>query len=770
MTVSVMVEKEGAPRFTVVGKDVPFVDAREMTRGRVLYTADVKLPGMLEAGVLRSPYPHAKILRIDTSAAESLPGVKAVITGTRVPNVKYGGQVDDETVLAIDKARHSGEEVAAVAAVNQDLVDEALSLIKIEYQQLPFVMDAEEALAPSAPVIHENKPNNILQRFTIDRGDVQEGFRKSDLIVEGSYSTQIIHPSYMEPIASLANYESGGTLTIWLASQEPFTARQRYSRVLRIPESKIRILNPYVGGGFGGKVDSADKCGLISSILSMKTGRPVRLVLKREEELYGATRTRHAAKIYLKMGVKRDGTLLAKEAKIIANTGAYASRGPTVISNMATRWDCLYRFRYVRNDSYLVYTNATPAGAVRGLGSAQPHFAGESIIDEIAEKLNMDPLEFRLLNATRQGDTTIHGWKMATCGLTECLQKAANEVSWNLKRDISKSSSEVKRRGIGVACGVHVSGARTAGRDELSTVRVAINRDGTVSVVTGQADIGSGQNTVFTIIAAEVFGLSPDQVAVARVDTSLSPYTRGTTSSRGTVITGNAVRLAAENAKRQLIETASKMLGIPPKELTLKNGQIFAPSSKNVSISEVAKFAINHGSPIVGAATYDPPTEGRSLKNQLYGNISVNYPFAAHIAEVEVDTETGQVKLLSYVAAHDIGRAISPTGVEGQIEGGVAQGLGYALMEQIVHENGVVANSSLLDYKLPAPGDLPPVKSILIETEDPEGPFGAKSIGELAIVPVAAAVANAIRNATGIKPARLPITPEFLYQEITSQK
>jgi CO/xanthine dehydrogenase Mo-binding subunit len=771
VSVSVILEKE-KPAFVAVGKEVQFVDAKEMARGRVLYTADLKLPGMLEAGVLRSPHAHAKILKIDTSAAESLPGVKAVITGARAPSVKYGMGVNDETVLPLHKIRHSGEEVAAVAAVDHDVVEEALSLIRVEYEELPSVLDVEEALAPSAPVIHDDKPNNILQHFTIKHGDIDEGFRKSDLIVEGSYSTQIVHPSYVEPIASLANYDSGGMLAIWISTQDPFGVRDTFSRVLGIPESKIRIYQTYVGGGFGGKIDSAYKCGLITSLLSMKSGRPVRLTLKRDEELAGATRTRHALKCHLKMGVKRDGTLIAKESKSIVNAGAYASLAYSVINNVATRWDCLYRLKYLNHDLTLVYTNATPAGAFRGLGNVQPTFANECMMDEIAERLDMDPLKLRLMNASRQGDTTMHGWNLRTCGLSECLQKAAQEASWTNKRNIYKSANQrsPKRRGIGVSCGTHHSSVRRAGRNEVSTARVTINRDGTISIATGQADIGSGQNTVFTIIASEVLGSSVGDVKVTRVDTDLSPYTRGTVSSRGTVITGNAVHLAAEDAKRQLLEAASKVLKVPVATLTLNGKQISAQTGKSIHVSEAAAFAIDHGSPIVGIATYDPPTDVATPQNNLYGDVSPNYPFAAHIAEVEVDLETGEVKLLNYVAAHDIGRAISRMGVEGQIEGAVAQGIGYALTEQMIYEKGVVVNSNFLDYKLASAKDMPPVKTVLVETNDPGGPFGAKSIGELSLVPVAPAIANAIRNATGINPTRLPMTPEYVFNEMNSRE
>ncbi len=766
MTVGVTATEEKT-KFAVVGKNVPSIDAMEMVRGQILYASDLSLPGMLEAGLLLAAHPHAKIVSIDTSETERLRGVKAILTGKNVSNVKFGPIIQDDTVLAIDKVRHFGEPVAAVAAVDEDVVEEALSLIKVRYEMIPAVYDAEEALKDSAPVVHD-KPNNIAQHFTINRGDISEGFRKSDIVVENSFTTQAHSPAYVEPIACLAHYEIGGMLTIWISTQDPFGTRQRYSQVLGMSEARIRVLQAHMGGGFGGKIDGPDKCGLAASLLSMKTGRPVRLVFKRAEEL-STSRTRHPMKIYLKMGAKRDGTLLAKEAKIIANTGAYASAGPSILGTTATRSDCVYRYQYLKNEAYLVYTNTTPAGAFRGFGNPQAHFAAESLIDEIAEELNMDPMELRLKNAIRLGDVTIHGWQIRSCGLTECIQKAAEAASWKTKRG-EESVDGVKRRGIGMACGVHVSSVRTG--PDAATAYVLVNRDGSASVITGQADIGSGQNTAYAIMVAEVLGLSVDDVRVHRVDTLISPTTRATVSSRGTVVSGNAVRLAAEEARRQLLEVASEILKSHHSELVLRDRKICVREhpERSTSLSDVAKQAIDRKGQIIGVATYDPPTVVRSVENKLYGHASPNYPFAAHIAEVEVDIETGEVKLLSYVAAHDVGRAINRVAVEGQIEGGVVQGIGYAMMEQIVLKDGKVMNPNFLDYKVPSIQDVPTIKSILVETDDPEGPFGAKSVGELVLVPVAPAIANAIRDATGVRINRLPLTPENVYRAIKSRK
>jgi CO/xanthine dehydrogenase Mo-binding subunit len=769
MTVSIVETEEKRSKFGVVGKSIPSIDAMEMVRGGIVYASDTTLPGALEAGLLLSPHAHAKIIRIDTSKAEQLPGVKAIITRNNVPNVKFGPIIQDDTVLAFEKVRHFGEPVAAVAAVDEDIVEEALSMINVQYEQLPAVVDAEEALKPTAPQVHDT-PDNTAQHYTIDRGDIEEGFRKSDLVVENVYTTQAHSPAYMEPIAALANYELGGMLTVWIGTQDPFGTRKRFSHVLGMPEARIRVHQSYMGGGFGGKMDGPDKVGLAASILSMKSGRPVRLSLKRNEEL-SSSRTRHPMKIYLKMGAKRDGTLLAKQAKIIANTGAYASGGPAILATTSTRSDCVYRYKYLRNEAYLVYTNTAPAGAFRGFGNPQAHFAAETMIDEISDRLGMDPAEVRLKNATRVGDVTIHGWKVQSCGLTECIQKATEAASWKAKRRLHETGDATKRRGIGMACAVHVSSIRMGPNDSASAY-VLVNADGSASVTTGQADIGAGQNTTFAIIAAEVLGLSIDDVSVLRVDTLISPATRATVSSRGTVVTGNAVRLAAEDARRQLFEVASESLKVPASELLIANKRISVKEhlEKSVPMAEIAKLTNERNGRVLGVATYDPPTVIRSVQNKLYGHASPNYPFTAHVAEVEVDTETGQVKVLNYVAAHDVGTAINPTAVEGQIEGGVVQGIGFALMEQILLKDGRVINPQFLDYKMPSIQDIPPLKAIVVQTNDPEGPFGAKSVGEVVLVPVAPAIANAIRNATGLKFNRLPMTPEAVYNALAAQR
>ena len=399
------------------------------------------------------------------------------------------------------------------------------------------------------------------------------------------------------------------------------------------------------------------------------------------------------------------------------------------------------------------------------------------MIDEIAEKLDMDPAEVRLRNATRLGDVTIHGWQIQSCGLTECIQKATEAASWNTKRILHESTDSAKRRGIGMACAVHVSSIRMGNifpGNDSATAYVLINRDGTASVTTGQADIGSGQNTIYTMIAAEVLGLSVNEVSVLRVDTLISPTTRPTAASRGTVVSGNAVRLAAEDARRQLFEVASESMKISPSELVLANNKVSVKGQpeKSMPLRDVANLAIELKGQVLGVAAYDPPTVVRSVakENYGYGHASPNYPFAAHVAEVEVDMQTGQVELLNYVAAHDIGKAINPMGVEGQIEGGVVQGIGYALMEQVLLKDGRVVNPHFLDYKIPSTKDIPTIKTIMVETNDPEGPFGAKSVGELVLVPVAPAIANAIRNATGLKINSLPMTPETVYRRYSLKR
>ena len=535
-----------------------------------------------------------------------------------------------------------------------------------------------------------------------------------------------------------------------------------------MPESNVRIIQPYGGGGFGGKCDQ--KLLVVTAVLAKKARVPVRIANTREEE-FCATRPRLPMVFYLKTGVKKDGTIMAKDMKIIADNGAYSSQGPPALSVAAIRNDSLYRFKNVRTDANLVYTNKVPTGAFRGFGNPQVHFAIESHLDDIAEKIGMDPIQFRLKNATQKGDLTVHGWEIDSCGLSECIVKAAEAADWDEKRNKKEGSDPDKVRGLGAACMIHVSGNRAVCNEyDGSSAYCQVHLDGRVTVFCGDPDIGQGANTVYAQIAAEVLGIPIESISVVYGDTDRTPYGIGAFASRVTTLAGNAVKLAAEDARKQLAKYAADIFKTSEDQIEFKNGLVLA-SGKSMNYKEFAKAVSlkRCGTEVIGIGMYDvgfPLPDGKTK----YGNCSVGYPFGAQVAEVEVDTTTGQVTIINYTAAQDVGLAINPMSVEGQIQGGVAQGIGYALMEEQVAVDGKIVNPDFRDYKVPTPVDLPDIKVIIVESNEKKGPFGAKGVGEPPLVPTAPAVANAIFNAIGIRIKELPITSEKILKALKEKR
>ena len=745
-----------------VGKRMPMVDAVEKVRGKALYFTDLELPGMLHAKVLRSPFPHARILHIHAEKAVSHPGVKAVLLPKDTPMEKYGAQVADRSILARDKVRFIGEEVAAVAAVDEETAQEAVRLIEVEYEPLPPVLEIEEALQEGAPLVHEDKKGNIAASSLIRRGEIEQGWKESDLILEEEFKTPFVHPLYLEPHICVASVDPHGGLLLYLAVQTPFTTRNMMARILGIPLHKIKVVQTHMGGAFCGKLDA--HLHFIAALLAQKAGRPVRLANTREEDL-SASFLRVPTRIKIKIGAKRDGTLIAKQVRILADNGAYCSLAPKIVcTNMATRSDCLYRYRYTRTESTLVYTNKVPTSAFRGYGNPQITFAQESLIDAISHELGLDPVGIRLKNGVQIGDTTIHGWKIASCGLQECLEEGARKIGWKEKRG---NRDTKKLRGMGVAAMVHVSGNRGALDWDGSEALIRMHEDGTATLFSGESELGQGKNTALSQIAAEATGLSADQVISAPVDTENSPFVLGPYSSKTTVLAGNAVKRAGEEIRKQILDIASKMLGLPAEVLTAKESFVYVKGEENprLPVKEVLRHAHVHEDrrTLFGHGVFDTGKVRIGPQNEYYGDISATYPFAAHFAEVEIDPQTGEIGLLRYVAAHDVGKAINPMAVEGQIAGGVAQGLGYALMEEVHFKEGRIQNPDLQDYTIPTAVDIPPIESILVESNDPAGPYGAKGIGEPTLIPVAPAIANAIFDAAGVRMRELPITAEKLF-------
>jgi CO/xanthine dehydrogenase Mo-binding subunit len=744
--------------FRVIGKRVAGVDLREKATGETRYLMDLKWPGMLVGRVLRSPHPHARVLRIDTGRAKAAPGVRAVVTAEDTPNIPYGIVIPDELPLARDKVRYIGDEVAAVAAADEEAAEEALRLIDVEYEVLPAVFDPVEAMQPGAPRIHEVE-RNIAYAIHLERGDGAAALAAAEVVLEEAYATPMMHQGNLEPICCAAEY-TGGRLTVWAPFQSPFLARQfLLAKPLNLPYSAVRCIQTPVGGAFGGKLDQ--RLYLVCGLLAMHAGKPVRMANSYAEELT-ATRPRLPTRIGLRSGWAKDGRLLAKQVEIVADNGAYSSLSPPIMSSMSMRTDNCYRTPAVKIDADCVYTNTQPTGQMRGFGNPQATFAWESHLDMAAERLGIDPAELRLRNATQTGDVTVHGWRIASCGLSEAIRRAAERIGWREQR-----ARRPPNRGVGLACTIHVTSNKPfatsiTGYDyDGSAAYVRVHEDGAVSVATGEVDLGEGVNTTLALIAAEELGVPVDQVSVNLVDTDAAPYGLGTYASRTTFMGGNAVRAAAADARGQLFQVAAALLGADPADLEARDGKVTARSSgRAASIGEVVRAAFNQGTTsILGRGTYTSEPGPMDAKRR-YGNQTMTYSFACHAAEVEVDPGTGRVRVLRVVAAHDLGRVINRLGAEGQVEGGVTQGLGFALSEELRFEEGRILNAGFLDYKIPSSLDAPVIEPIFVETDDPYGPYGAKGMAETAINPTAAAIANAIYHATGARLRALPMTPE----------
>jgi 4-hydroxybenzoyl-CoA reductase alpha subunit len=743
-------------QFSTIGQRLPRVDAGQIVTGEAQYTVDISLPGMLTGLILRSPVPHARIISINAEKARALPGVLAVLTGEDTLKIKYGYRASsaDEYGLAVEKVRYVGEQVAAVAALDGGIAEEALSLIEVNYQALPSVFDPKEAMKDGAPLVHDDVPGNISYSPCFHWGNVEEGFAKSDHVREDSFSTQPqIHCS-MEPHAAVAQY-AGGRLTLWSTTQGPYALRKELALTLGLEEGRIRVIKPRMGGGFGGKREmfASDFC---AGLLAMKTGRPVKLVYSRTEEFI-ASRQRHPMFITVKTGFLKDGTIMAKDCVLVADGGAYNSRGPGILSYAGASLASLYRIPHVRYMGYHVYTNKPVGGAFRGYGSLQVRFADESQMDMIAEELGMDPLELRLKNVVEPGDTTISGRKITSCGIKECLQKVAEASGWFEKRGAKK-----KGYGIGIAANDYVSALRSIYEYDSSSALVRPNEDGTVDIYTGASDIGQGSDTTIAQIVAEELTIPFEKVNVVSADTQTGAMDLGTYASRVTFVAGNAAKKAAYDLKDQLFNHLSTYWSIEKEKLHCRGGMICVPGRDDLSMTikeAVCRILNKEGHFVIGRGYYDAPSETVDYKTG-YGNSSPAYSYGAQVAEVQVDYQTGQVRVIRVVAASDCGRVINPLGLEGQAEGSIVCGLGMTLLEDRPMEEGRTLNPNFLGYKIPTSMEAPDMESYPIETIDPEGPFGAKGVSEGYQVPTAPAIANAIYNATGIRFKKLPITPE----------
>ena len=759
-----------------VGRNMPRLETGDKITGKAIYSDDMSRPDMLIGLIVPSTYAHARITGYDVTAALALDGVEAVVTGADIGAHQIGPFIKDETALAVGKVRYMGEPVAAIAAIDLETAKKAAGLIDISYDELPAVLTPDEATAEGAPILHENFADyikifeadsapNTMAIIRVVEGDVGSAWDKCAAIVEGTYESQAQAHSYMEPCSALAEIDSNGKITLWSSSQSVFHVQAFVADSLGLPMSKVRCVTPQVGGAFGGKMEQTVQP--ITAALARATGRPVKITLTREQD-FEMIRSRHPAKVWMKTGAAADGTLIAREVKIVMDCGAYADDSPGVVGIAALFCRGPYNIENVSVDARPVYTNKLRAGAFRGFGGPQVAIAGETQIDDIADQLGLDPIDIRLKNAVQPESEWMVGLALNKAGLSECLERVRQASDWDNRRKSSTSGAGTKR-GIGIACVPHISGLLTSG------AIIRILEDGTAVLNTGAVDNGQGSDTVLVQICAEALGIEVEDVSVATPDTDGSPYNWGTTASRVTYMAGRAVVAAAEEVVAKLKQRAAIMMECAEEDLELRPGGrigIAGVPEAEVRFRDISGFS--HwvaGGPVIGtdSLAFDGPAfdpKRGYIKGFPFGKVGA-WIFAAQAVEVEVDEATGRITPLKIWSAHDIGKAINPMAVEGQIQGGVVQGLGYALFEEMVWDSGRLANPSFMDYKIAGTMDVPlEIETILIEDPDEDGPFGAKGIGEPPIVGIAPAISNAVANATGVRLRRLPMTPERMLKAL----
>ena len=740
--------------YAIVGKSVPRKGLVEKLTGEARYTADMKLPGMLYGRIVRSPHPHADVLAVDTSAAASLPGVYATVTPFDAPR----GHIAADLPVLDTRVRFVGDEVAAVAAEDADTAAAALDLIRVEYRTLPFVVDPEEALQSGAPQLYPDGNLATGRPLVLERGDVAQGFTEADLILEDVFRTPGHSPSPLEPRAVLASWE-GEQLTVWKCTRGVHQDRAALASALEIDPENIRVVGPPLGAGYGAKDET--RLAALAAVLAQRAGRPVRIELSRDEE-FVAGRVRHAAVLRMKVGLKNDGTVTAVDCSAVLDTGAYLASGPGVLRRTAQAGLYLYTCANVRYEGRLAYTNRPAAGSYRGLGAPQGHFALESLIDRGAEQLGIDPLDLRLRHHVRiegQPGTRVTppgdiidtqpvegGIPFSSNGLEECLRRGAGAIAWRANRRLPNSSPGSKKRGLGMSMLIY-----RGGPGGQSSAQVRLNRDGRIELVTGLMDVGEGATTALAQMTAESLGGAFEDVVPVFADTATTPRAPNTAGSTATFSTGTAIVQAASQIRARLLEAASLAMDVPIDVLDVRHGLVYleADPLRNMTLAEILQSAGEDS--MYAEATVTPGSPEYIINT-----------FGAHFAEVEVDTDTGRIRVLRYVAAHDSGQIINPNLAINQVEGGVSQMLGFTLSEDLLSDGptGVTLNPSFLEHKSPTIMDYPDIRVIFADVVDPVAPLGAKALGEPPCVGVAPAIANAIYNAIGIRFNRLPITPD----------
>ena len=746
-----------------IGKPIPRVDGLEKVIGEAKFLRDMKVPGMLYGKILRSPLPHARIVSIRTENAKRLKGVAAVITADQTPKIKFSfaPHLADKLPLAVEKVRFVGDEVAAVAATDPETAEEALERIEVDYEELPAVFDPEEALKAGAPRLHEGE-SNVALKVVRDFGDVEAGFSQCDEIFEDRFSTHRVTHCCLETHGCIASFVKSGKLTVWSTTQTPYALRNELSRILGWPSSRIRVLKTHMGGGFGSRL-VMDMIEPIASVLSEKTGRPVGIFNTRKDEFHYSS-VRYPFVIELKTGVTKDGTLLARKARVIVDNGAYNERGPSTLANAAVSFIYLYRTPNILFEGSLVYTNSLHGAAFRGFGNPQITFAMESQMDAISEKLGIDPVALRLKNIFRPGEKTVSGAVIRGDGLAECMQQALSQSGWSRRRK-EKSDQHI---GTGLAIMVHTAGGSRGNKFNAAEAYIHVREDGKTNVLVGVSEHGQGATTALSQIVAETIGLPVSDVSISETDTEINPMDLGAYASRTTYVLGNAVHSAATEVKRQLVQTSAELLEANPLDLKVKSGRIFVKGTpdRSVSLKEVIRAHYAKGEPLSGHGRFVDEIPKDLNPATGYGDFWPVYCYSCVVAEVEVNPVTGELRILRLVSANDLGRTINTAGAEGQVEGALLQGMGFTFLEEVISNQGKVLNGNFLDYKLPTSNDLCPFKVILVETNEPSGPYGAKGVGEAPLVPVAPAIANAIYDAVGVRLKDLPFKMERIYNAL----
>ncbi len=747
-------------RLKIIGKSERRVDAWGKVTGKAKYADDYNVTHQLIGKVLRSKYPHAKIIRIDISKAEKLTGVEAVLTAKDIPGAKvFGVVVKNQAILAEDRVRYLGDGVAIVAAVSKEVAEQAISLIEVEYEQLPTVSDPEEAMKPGVPVLHNDK--NEFVHHNVQKGNITKGFAEADFIIERKFKTQFIEHSYIEPEAVLAEPSEQGGIKVTGCVQNLFSTRRSVASMLNLDLAQVQIVQSTIGGSFGGKDEAMTLISCRAALLAIKTGKPVKMVNTREESMLESYK-RHPYVLYYKWGAKKDGSITAMEIRCIADGGAYASMSQFVTWRSVVQATGPYYCENVKTDVYAAYTNNNYTGAMRGFGSPQINFAIESMMDELAEKVGINPIEIRMKNGFETGAVTATGQKLThNVSLKEVLTKAVDasdfENKWKRNR---KTTTNEKRRGIGLACSYRGVSLGAEGTDAAETI-VSVQTDGSVIVSSGITDMGQGAQTQMSQITAEILGISMDRIQFLNTNTSRVADSGATVASRGTIMGGSAAKNAAEKVRATLLEIGAEIMSASVSDLDLLDNYLINIKTKErlASFNELATACFDKGKSMTGLGWHHSPKTSWD-ERQGQGDAYFTFVYGANVAEVEVDIETGKVNVFDFVSVHDVGKAINKGMVEAQIYGGVAMGIGYGLLEEFEIEDGIPKQVNFDEYLIPTSMDVPRIKAIIVENEDPTGPFGAKSVGEPTNEIAAPAIANAIFNATGKRLCEIPANLE----------